>query len=137
MAKRKRRTHLEMLVQSKEEELYETTQEDCERWFRILNREIFDNLLEPVDEIDIGRRKGSYAIYECYDDSEDKDYRYCKLLMKDRYRSKKMFVEVLAHEMVHHYQALHNEPVGHGPSFYRWRDKLNKKGLQLVRVYKE
>ena len=53
------------------------------------------------------------------------------------YRSKKMFVEVLAHEMVHHYQALHNEPVGHGPSFYRWRDKLNKKGLQHVRVYKE
>lgn len=130
--KRKRRSHLEILVQSDEEELYETTMEDCERWFKILNREIFDNELEPLDAIEIGRRKGSYAIYEYFEDET-----YCRILMKDRYRSKKMFVEVLAHEMVHHYQALNDEPVGHGPTFHRWRKKLNKKGLQLVRAYKE
>jgi len=136
MAKRrKRRTNLEMLVQSSEEELYETTHEDCERWFRILNKELFDNELVPLDEIEIGRRKGVYAIYECYDEvCEGVQYR---LVMKDRYRSKKFFVEVLAHEMVHHYQALNDQPLGHGRTFLRWRKRLNEKGLQLVRAYRE
>lgn len=136
MAKRrKRRTKLEMLVQSSEEELYETTHEDCEHWFRILNRELFDNELPPVDEIEIGRRKGVYAIYECYDEVfEGVQHR---LILKDRYRSKKFFVEVLAHEMVHHYQALNDQPLGHGRTFYKWRKRLNEKGLQLVKAYKE
>ena len=133
--RRKRRTRLEMLVQTGEEELYETTHEDCEHWFRILNRELFDNELVPLDEIEIKRRKGVYAIYECYDEEcEGVQYR---LLMKDRYRSKKFFVEVLAHEMVHHYQALNDQPLGHGRTFLRWRKRLNEKGLQLVRAYKE
>jgi len=137
MAKRrKRRTNLEMLVQSTEEELYKTTREDCERWFRILNRELFDNELCPVDEIEIGRRKGVYAIYECYDEKCEDGVQY-RLVLKDRYRSKKFFVEVLAHEMVHHYQALNDQPLGHGRTFLKWRKRLNEKGLQLVRAYKE
>ena len=55
--------------------------------------------------------------------------------MNKRYKSKQIFVEVLAHEMVHHYQYIYNEEVGHGSSFLKWRDKFNKKGLNLVKVY--
>lgn len=135
--KKKRRSHLERLVENDEENFYETCQEDCKFWFRILNKEIFDNRLSPITEFVIGRRRGSYAFYEYVFDTEDATYLEAKIFMNSFYRSKKFMVEVLCHEMVHHYQALYDEPLGHGPSFLRWREKLNQKGLNLRRAYIE
>lgn len=135
--KRKRRSHLERLMERDEQEIYETTIEDCRFWFNVLNREIFNNKLTPVADFVISRRRGTYALYECVTDTEDEEYIETRIFMNSRYRSKKFMVEVLCHEMVHHYQALYDEPLGHGPSFLRWRDKLNKKGLNLVRAYRE
>lgn len=102
-------------------------------WFRILNRHLFNNTLPPVDEIDIRWRRTAHAWYD-YDDSKP-GYGTTRLLLSKRYKSKQFFVEVLAHEMVHHYQYIYNETVGHGSSFLKWRGKFNKKGLNLVRAY--
>ena len=137
MAKRKRKTKLEKLMSDSEEKIYETTQEDCDRWFRILNREIFNNQLYPVDEIDIRWRRKTFAYYEYHIDDKKPDYQYTKLCMNKRYRSKKFFVEVLAHEMVHHHQFIYGEPMGHGSSFMRWHHIFNKKGIKLVEQYDE
>lgn len=133
MARRNHRTKLEKVMNESCELVYETTIEDCQRWFNILNRELFNCSLPPIDEIDIRWRRRAHAWYD-YDD------RYpgtgiTRLLMSKRYKSKKFFVEVLAHEMVHHYQYIYNEDMGHGSSFFKWRDKFNKKGLNLVRAY--
>ena len=125
------------LMESDEEELYETTENDCIFWFRILNQEVFNNKLSPITEFVINRRRGTHAFYECITDTNDETYFYSRIYMNLRYRSKRFFVEVLAHEMCHHYQTIYNEPLGHGPSFLKWRDKLNKKGLNLVRAYRE
>lgn len=121
----------------KEEEtpLYETTEEDCLLWFRILNREVFNNQLPPVSEISIGRRRGTYAFYTKITDTKNPSYLYTKLSMNRKYKSKQFFVEVLAHELIHHYQTINNQPLGHGPTFLTWRDKLNRKGINLTRVY--
>jgi len=124
-------------MESNEEDIYETTVEDCRFWFRVLNREIFDGKLTSVDKFIVSRRRGTHAIYECVTDTNDETYCDTTIFMNRKYRSKKFMVEVLCHEMVHHYQALYGEPLGHGPSFLRWREKLNKKGLNLVRAYKE
>jgi len=128
-----KKSKLAKLLEKNEPYEYDTTIEDCQRWFNILNRELFNQALPPVDEIDIRWRRKAHAWY-------DYDERYpgtgtTRLLMSKRYKSKKFFVEVLAHEMVHHYQYIYNEEMGHGSSFYKWRDKFNKKGLNLVRVY--
>jgi hypothetical protein len=128
----KRRSKLAKLLETDEEYEYNTTVEDCEEWFKILNRELFKNSLPPVNEIDIRWRRGAYAYYD-YDESRSNGI--CKLLMNKRYKSKQFFVEVLAHEMVHHYQCINNEEIGHGSSFMKWRDTFNKKGLNLVRDY--
>lgn len=135
MAKRKQVSHLLKLMKSKEDNVYETTIEDCEKWFNILNKEVFDNKLIPLDEIDIRWRHGAYAYYKHVFDDDDSNYGYSKLCMNKRYSSKKFFVEVLAHELIHHYQIIHDEPIGHGPSFLCWRDKLNRKGLALAKAY--
>lgn len=133
MAKKRYRTKLEKVMNENCELIYETTIEDCQKWFKILNRELFNNSLPSVNEIDIRWRRGAHAWYD-YDETRP-GTGTSKLLMNRRYKSKKFFVEVLAHEMVHHYQYIYNEDVGHGSSFLKWRDKFNKKGLNLVEAY--
>lgn len=127
-----RKSKLAKLLEKNEHYEYETTVEDCQIWFNVLNREIFDNSLPLVDEIDVRWRRGAHAYYD-YD--EKKPNGICKLLMNKKYKSKQFFVEVLAHEMVHHYQYINGEKMGHGSSFLKWRGKFNKKGLNLVKVY--
>lgn len=133
MARRKYRSKLEKVMTEKCDLTYETSVEDCQKWFNILNRELFDGALSQVEEIDIRWRRGAHAWYE-YEKGE-RNRNTPRLLINKRYKSKKFFVEVLAHEMVHHYQYLNNEEMGHGPSFLKWRGKFNKKGLNLVRAY--
>lgn len=128
-----RKSKLAKLLETNDTYEYDTTIEDCESWFKILNRELFDNSLPQVHEIDIRWRRGAHAWYD-YDEKKP-GTGTSRLLMNKRYKSKQFFVEVLAHEMVHHYQYIYNEDVGHGSSFLKWRDKFNKKGLNLVKVY--
>jgi hypothetical protein len=134
MAKRKQ-SPLAKLQKSTDDNCYETTHEDCRFWFGVLNQELFNNRLTEID-VDIRWRRGAYARYQ-YPDNGRMDQIPVKLLMNKKYRNKKFFVEVLAHELIHHYQFLHDEPVGHGPSFMRWEEKFNKKGLNLARAYYE
>ena len=135
MAKRKQKSRLLKLMREDTTPLYETTEEDCLLWIRILNREVFNNQLPPLSEISIGRRRGVHAFYTYITDTKDSEYLYTKISMNKKYKSKQFFVEVLAHELIHHYQAVYNQPFGHGPSFVAWRDKLNRKGINLIRVY--
>jgi hypothetical protein len=128
-----KKSKLAKLLHSNENYEYETTIEDCRLWFNVLNRELFNNSLPPLDEIDIRWRRKAHAWYD-YDQSKP-GYGSARLLMNKRYKSKQFFVEVLAHEMVHHYQYIYNEDIGHGSSFFKWRGKFNKKGLNLVRAY--
>jgi hypothetical protein len=138
MAKKKKKSNLERLMESKRaDNLYETSYDDCRKWIRILNQEIFSNSLPPIENIDIRWRRKTFAYYSHIRDTEDPDYKAHMLCMNKRYRSKKFFVEVLAHELVHHYQFYNDQPMGHGPSFKKWSKAFNKKGLKLVEAYNE
>lgn len=128
-----RKTKLAKLLESEETYEYETTLRDAKEWFYILNRLLFNNKLPPVDVIDIRWRRGAHAWYD-YDEKLP-GTGTTKLLLSKRYKSKQFFIEVLGHEMIHHYQYIYEETVGHGPSFFKWRDTFNEKGLNLVRAY--
>lgn len=135
MSKKRQKSQLAKVMQSSDNSPYQTTAEDCKTWFNIINREIFEGQLSLPDEIDIRWRRGTYAYYESWIDTDDPDYQYTKLCMNKRYKSKKFFVEVLAHELVHHYQFLTQRKVTHGDTFIEWVDTFNKKGLRLVKAY--
>lgn len=124
-----KRTKLERLLRSDEILNYETTVDDTYEWFKVLNREIFENALPPIDEIDIRWRRMAYAWYD-YDETLP-GTGTTKLLLSKKYRTKQFFVAVLFHEMVHHYQYIYGEPVGHGKSFFRWKEKANQYGLEF------
>lgn len=135
MSKKRQKSQLSKIMKSDDNTAYHTTVEDCMTWFRIINNEVFNNSLPPLNEIDIRWRRGAYAYYESWIDTDDPDYRYSKLCMNKRYKSKKFFVEVLAHELVHHYQFINEKRIDHGDTFLCWTDTFNKKGLRLVKAY--
>lgn len=131
----KSKSRLLKLMESDDDSTYETTESDCRHWFRILNREIFNNQLTPIDEFDIRRRRRKYAYYEVLRGPDGRTIKKTIIGMANQYQSKKFFVEILAHEMVHHYQILNGQPFGHGPSFLEWGDKLKAKGISLKKAY--
>ena len=126
----KHKSKLIKLKNDKNKNTYETTKEDCVKWSRIINREIFNNQLTDIDNIEIGWRRKCWAYCVCEVDEEGD--KYIKLAMNKKYPTKLFFVEVLAHELIHHYQFLNDEPLGHGSSFSDWTDKFNNRGLNLV-----
>jgi CRISPR/Cas system endoribonuclease Cas6 (RAMP superfamily) len=132
MKKRRYKTKLEKLAEETVFDApYYPTQEDCIKWFRILNRELFDSTLSEVDSIDIRRRRKTWAFYYCSWCMITDKILETKLCMNRKYPNKKFFVEVLAHEMIHHYQFLNCEPLGHGPTFFKWKSKFKRNGLTL------
>lgn len=113
---------------------YKVTVEECWEWFHILNEQIFGGLLEPVEKIFISNHKNYGDVYALYYYDDKSRGKPAKISLCKTFESKKMFVEILAHEMIHHFQYTHDEPLGHGPSFMAWRDNFKLKGLDLYKV---
>lgn len=110
--------------------------QDITEWFDILNEQIFGNKLKPFDEIRVKRLHRTHAFFNYWtkEDLRKGKPNETSLEMHVVFNSKKLFVEILAHEMIHHFQHLYNEPLGHGPSFTAWRDNFKLKGLTLYKV---
>jgi len=113
---------------------YKPNVEEAWIWFHLLNKEIFGNLLKPVEKIFISDNKEYGDVYALYHYDGKKRKQPSKISLSKEFKNEKMFVEVLAHEMIHHFQYTYNEPVGHGPSFLAWRENLALKGLKLYKV---
>ena len=107
---------------------------DMKEWFHILNQQFFSNRLPMVNKFVVENIEDNYAYYCYHDNKKHPDYGKTRIIMDKKYPSKKIFVEVLAHEMIHHFQNLHNERVGHGATFVAWRDNFKAKGINLYKV---
>ena len=123
-------------VMSEEKELEETkevylpTEEECAKWARIINREVFDGKLPEFKEIHVRRRRGIWG--ECIGDEDEKGNRIASLSMNNKFKSRKFFLEVLVHEMVHLAEYIYTGKMGHGKYFNSWRDKLSEFNTKLV-----
>lgn len=116
---------------------------DVEEWFDVLNVVVFKNRLkEKFQTIEIRRRHKIWAEYigQFYP-NEKKDV-VCGLKLTNRFPNKKFFVQILAHEMIHHFQFICERPrfnaknVSHGKSFWKWKPIFKKHGLNLKRIAK-
>lgn len=107
------------------------TLEDCNHWFRIINKEIFDGeITVKFDEIEIRRRHGLWG--ECIGyTGEDGEQSYT-LSLHNSLKSKQHFIQVIAHEMVHLWEYSVHGTMSHGVLFHGWRDKFEKYGLILT-----
>jgi len=109
---------------------YPIVEQEVRHWFDILNRELFEGVLTEIRYIDIRRRRGCHAYYSgAWFNFEP------TLFMRPAYESKRLFVQVLGHELVHHYQHLHDQDDDHGESFLAWIPKFSDMGLDLCEEY--
>ena len=124
---------------------FSPTIEQCQSWFRILNRGMFGrNLIAPVFRV----RRMIYDWGLCIADWDNRkcragtfDQRVIPYHVPINYRIElhnkfprwKDFIETLAHEMVHLYQMqVWKDPYSnHNSHFYSWKNYFKQHNLQL------
>ena len=116
---------------------YKTTYKDIKKYFNVLNKALFKNILQPFNDIQIKKIYKDESKKFCYGQVttwiwERKGTQQFWLEMLPTYRNKKEFVETLAHEMIHLWQMnIKGDTGNHNKIFYSFRPKLNKLGLDL------
>ena len=116
---------------------YKTTYKDIRHNFRVLNKALFKNILQPFNDIQIKKIYKDESKKFCYGQVttwvwERKGTQQFWLEMLPTYRNKKEFVETLAHEMIHLWQMnIKGDTGNHNKLFYSFRPKLNNLGLDL------
>ena len=116
---------------------YKTTYKDIKKYFKVLNKALFKNILQPFNDIQIKKIYKDESKKFCYGQVttwmwERKGTQQFWLEMLPTYRNKKEFVETLAHEMNHLWQMnIKGDTGNHNKIFYSFRPKLNKLGLDL------
>ena len=131
MAERRKNTSFRKLLSEyvdKQSE-YVTNEEDCRYWFDAINEELFGKEL-PLTPFAFKWLRVCWAYYEYFPRTPDKPER---IVMHKRYPSKLVFIECLAHEMIHHwqYKKLGWRKVDHNDEFFVWCKKAKDIGLRL------
>lgn len=121
--------------------LYRTTQREVYNLFDILNEEVFDNQLpKPKIIVKTHMHKMWGECQGFYHKTKNKKSK-CVILLNKNWYCKQWLITILAHEMAHQYQwdiqgekrilEGKNPTMNHGPSFYRFKKKLNTFGIPL------
>jgi hypothetical protein len=104
---------------------YPVSIKKCKYWFHILNYILFDDSLQLNFEFVIKNYDNTKDLAMCYI-YETQVY---EIRMNHVYPNKIIFLNTLAHEMVHIYQLQNNQSFSHGPSFFSWKRNSPKMGL--------
>jgi len=127
------RTKLFRMVQSFDEfdTKFRPTIADCREAFININRNVFNNEL---------KMPSFRLIYTKYFWGECKgvegDTTRVTMKINKSFLSKRLFINTIAHEMVHQWEWLTNENMTHGPQFFLWREQLAKYNITLSRCYR-
>lgn len=57
-----------------------------------------------------------------------------RIRLNDTFPSRRMFIEVLAHEMVHQYQCEYLNRMDHGRTFWEWEQVFSRYNLDLFKT---
>jgi hypothetical protein len=135
MAKKKdiTRTKLFKMVQSFDEHdaKFRPTISDCREIWRNINRNVFNNELK-MPSFRLVYTKAFWG--ECQGVLEDQTR--VKMKINKSFLSKRLFINTMAHEMVHQWEWLVNENMTHGPQFFLWREQLTNYNITLSRCYR-
>lgn len=106
-----------------------STEEECKKWFDILNTELFNKEL-PRIPFEYKWLRKCWAYYQYFPRTPGRKE---SIIMHKKYPTHRLFVESLAHEMVHHWQHTYLgwKKVDHGDEFLDWCKKAKSIGLRI------
>jgi hypothetical protein len=127
------RTKLFKMVQSFDEHdaKFRPTIQDCREIWHNINRNVFNGELK-MPSFRLVYTKAFWG--ECQGVLEDQTR--VKMKINKSFLSKRLFINTMAHEMVHQWEWLNNENMTHGPQFFLWRDQLANYNITLSRCYR-
>jgi len=131
--KRIERTKLFRMVQAcwVEDHKFRPTICDCREVFRNINAKVFNNELR-MPNFRLMYSKDFWGM--CRGDLDDPAK--CTIFMNKSFLSKRLFIDTMAHEMVHQWEWLTHENMTHGRKFFQWRNELAKFNICLARAYR-
>jgi hypothetical protein len=134
MAKKKdiTRTKLFRMVRSFDEydAKFRPTLADCREIFTNINRNVFNNELS-MPSFRLVYTRAFWGECQGLEDPAKVKIKINKIFL-----SKRLFINTIAHEMVHQWEWLVNENMTHGPEFFQWRDQLAQYNITLSRCYR-
>lgn len=103
------------------------------RAYTVINNCIFDGKLRRP-KLMVKYMSDAWGI--CYGNLDDGKLPYhaprcAYIAVNNSFRSKRHFIEVLAHEMVHQYQVEFQNRIDHGKTFWAWREKFERYNMKL------
>ena len=118
---------------------YEANEDDAVETHYLLNKYVFDNVLD-CPKFNIKRTRGYWGMCDGRMDILDESFFVEKITLSKKFTHKAMFVSTIAHEMVQVLSPQRHEEgkpaiMSHGPSFYAWRKPLNEYLIPLTRTY--
>jgi len=127
------RTKLFRMVQAcwVEDYKFRPTIHDCREVFRNINNQVFNGELK-MPNFRLVYSKDYWGM--CVGNLDDN--RTCTIYMNKSFLSKRLFIDTLAHEMVHQWEWLVNENMTHGPAFFLWKRHLAEFNIHLARKYR-
>ena len=110
---------------------YITNFKDIRNYFKIFNKSLFKNELNPFNDVKIKRIvRGSGQCVEYI--SYRKGTNFFVLEMMPKYKNKIKFLNTLSHEMVHLWQQTIKKDTGnHNKLFFSFRNKFKRLNLKL------
>ena len=110
---------------------YITNFKDIRNYFKIFNKSLFKNKLNPFNDVKIKRIvRGSGQCVEYI--SYRKGKNFFVLEMMPKYKNKMEFLNTLSHEMVHLWQQTIKKNTGnHNKLFFSFRNKFKRLNLKL------
>lgn len=125
---------------------YRTNHREVLALFKLINKEVFSNKL-PTPKIEIMpncRQYWGMCIAKSMILHEDHSKSNCVIRLMDKWYCRQWLITTLAHEMCHQYQwdilgykrikEGKNPLMSHGPSFFIYREKLEKHGIPLKKA---
>jgi len=102
------------------------------RWFNVLNTAVFYNRLKRPVNFEVHKLRGAWG--RCVYITEKKHERRPRAIeLNDTFASRRMFLDVLVHEMVHCWEHQHHTISGHGKRFMVWKSRIKRTvGLDLL-----
>jgi hypothetical protein len=110
---------------------FRPTIHDCREVWTNINRNVFNGELK-MPSFRLIYTKAFWG--ECQGVLDDPTS--VKMKINKSFLSKRLFINTMAHEMVHQWEWLTNENMTHGPQFFLWRNELEKFNIKLSRAYR-
>jgi hypothetical protein len=115
---------------------FKPTKKEFWIWFKKLNNEIFEGKIKKFRKVTFKKCRYMWAESQSVqlwsNHTPKRPIYYIDLIMKDSYPSKKQFIEILAHELIHAYQYQHHDEMTHGQTFWEWKEVLAKHDINLT-----